>query len=123
MSLEHLKGAVLHFAKLRELATIHNKPHIIRKLDSVCVDDYDWFICDGCSLWPDNWGDFDACFWHDVLYYFGGTSEERLEADRELYAAILMKKGKVMAGIMFAGVRAGGWLPGTGFHWGYGLLR
>lgn len=84
------------------------------------------FKSDGCSLFPDcDYG--DCCVEHDKAYYFGGTSKERLRADVKLYRCVKAKRGvyhKIIAPLMFAGVRIGGvsWLP-TPFRWGFGKTK
>lgn len=84
------------------------------------------FVSDGCSLFPDcDYG--DCCEEHDKTYYFGGTSKERLRADKTLYKCVRTKKGfhhKIIAPLMFVGVRLGGvsWLP-TPFRWGFGTAK
>jgi hypothetical protein len=84
------------------------------------------FKSDKCSLFPDcDYG--DCCVEHDKTYYFGGTSKERWRADKKLYRCVRAKKGfhhKIIAPIMFIGVRIGGvsWLP-TPFRWGFGIKK
>jgi len=85
------------------------------------------FTSDGCSLFPDqrlvlrgSW--CDCCLRHDVAYWRGGTEEERRLADEGLRDCVKVRTGDpVLAGLMFAGVRAGG-SPAfpTSFRWGYG---
>ena len=78
------------------------------------------FASDGCSCWPD--GDWvKCCVEHDLVYWAGGTREEREAADRELARCVSEKGRPFMARIMYLGVRAGGvwWLPTT-FRWGFG---
>ena len=78
---------------------------------------------DNCTFFPDC--DYaDCCVEHDRTYYLGGTSKERWQADKKLYKCVKAKKGfhhKIIAPIMFVGVRIGGvsWLP-TPFRWGFG---
>lgn len=84
------------------------------------------FQSDGCSLFPD--GDyFDCCVEHDKAYYFGGSWKQRWRADKKLYKCVAAKKGfkyKLLAPVMWAGVRIGGvpWLP-TSFRWGFGRKK
>lgn len=84
------------------------------------------FKSDKCSLFPDcDYG--DCCVEHDKDYYFGGTSRERWRSDIRLYKCVRAKKGfhhKIIAPIMFVGVRIGGvaWLP-TPFRWGFGKKK
>lgn len=85
------------------------------------------FSSDGCSLFPDraligaaDW--CECCLAHDLAYWRGGTSEERLQADERLKQCVLKATGnQVLADTMFAGVRTGGspYLY-TWFRWGYG---
>ena len=83
------------------------------------------FRTDGCSLFPDRAEGKDwclCCVRHDVAYWRGGSSDERLAADRELRACVARSTGSdALARTMFAGVRAGGspWLP-TSWRWGFG---
>jgi len=120
-------GVPLYWEELKSLAIFHRKLDIVAKMDSLDPGEYDLFFSDGCSMWPDDWrrGKLNlsgACFWHDLRYFLGGTEQERRAADRELYADIHMIAGVFMAMTMYAGVRAGGWIHGTGFEWGYGRL-
>lgn len=84
------------------------------------------FKSDGCSLFPD--GDYmDCCFEHDRAYYGGGSWTARWRADKKLYVCVAKKKGfrhKLIAPIMWLGVRAGGlhFLP-TPFRWGFGRRK
>jgi len=78
------------------------------------------FKSDGCSLWPD--GDWlECCVKHDLLYWQGGTSKERRDADLELRECVTEKGHPIVGQAMFLGVRIGGvwWLP-TPFRWGFG---
>lgn len=81
------------------------------------------FKSDGCTFFPD--GNYrDCCVEHDKAYYFGGTIQERLVADNELYICVADRVGpehKLTAQIMWLGVRIGGlsFLP-TKFRWGFG---
>jgi len=84
------------------------------------------FTSDGCSSFPDGppsepdkWR--NCCFEHDKAYWLGGTRKERSLADQELKVCIAQVENKVLAGVMWAGVRAGGspWWP-TKFRWSYG---
>ncbi len=78
------------------------------------------FKSDGCSCFPD--GDWvECCVLHDLVYWMGGTREERLKADATLRKCVADKGYPVIASFMYYGVRAGGvwWLP-TPFRWGFG---
>lgn len=98
-------------------------------LRASCCDaaQLDEFASDGCSLFPDrSWISDDdwcsCCFAHDKAYWQGGGEGKRYIADQELQSCVLAKTGsKVLAGLMFAGVRVGGspYLY-TWFRWGYG---
>jgi hypothetical protein len=78
------------------------------------------FESDGCSCFPDGeW--VECCVKHDLVYWMGGTSEERLHADSELQECVSVKGYPKIAKLMYYGVRIGGvwWLP-THFRWGFG---
>ena len=78
------------------------------------------FKPDGCSCWPD--GDWlECCVNHDLLYWIGGTREERKDADQELRKCVTEKGHPIVGQVMYLGVRIGGvwWLP-TPFRWGFG---
>jgi hypothetical protein len=84
------------------------------------------FTTDGCSMFPegtekqkDLW--LTCCINHDLDYWKGGTSEERLRADQELKACVAQTGEPEIARLMLAGVRVGGtpYVP-TKFRWGYG---
>ena len=84
------------------------------------------FVSDGCSLFP-NGGYLDCCVEHDRAYYFGGSWKKRWQADKKLFKCVAAKKGfqhKIIAPLMWAGVRIGGvsWLP-TRFRWGFGRKK
>ena len=85
------------------------------------------FKSDGCSLWPDTWGDYDlypACFVHDIKYWAGYKNERsaRLKADLELALEILeITNNCSLALLMFRGVLAGGnEIFNKSFSWGFG---
>jgi len=78
------------------------------------------FASDGCSCWPDSdW--LECCVKHDLIYWKGGTREDRLEADLMLKRCVSQKTNPILGTIMYYGVRLGGvwWLP-TPFRWGFG---
>lgn len=119
-------GKPLKWNDVLRLARFHRKMDIVEFMEKTNPDEYDLFISDGCSMWPDEWfdGKYDlreACGWHDVRYWLGARGM-RLRADRELYADVLMVSDPAMAATMFRGVRLGGWIPGTGFQYGYGKV-
>lgn len=84
------------------------------------------FKSDGCSWFPD--GDYlDCCVQHDLTYFDGGSWTKRWRADKKLFQCVAAKRGfqhKIIAPLMWAGVRAGGvsWLP-TPFRWGFGKRK
>ncbi len=78
------------------------------------------FKSDGCSCWPDGeW--LKCCVKHDLLYWMGGTGEERKNADLELRKCVTEKGHPILGQVMLLGVRVGGvwWIP-TPFRWGFG---
>ncbi|HYM34134.1 MAG TPA: hypothetical protein VET48_02000, partial [Steroidobacteraceae bacterium] len=83
------------------------------------------FTTDGCSLWPDStWR--ACCIEHDFAYWCGGTTEQRLNADRTLRACVAEHSNAFNAWLMFLGVRVGGmrlqpwpWRWGYGYDWPY----
>jgi hypothetical protein len=78
------------------------------------------FRSDGCSCWPDHdW--VECCVEHDLVYWMGGTAEERRQADLKMKQCVAEKGFPTIAEIMYIGVRLGGvyWLP-TPFRWGFG---
>ncbi len=85
------------------------------------------FTSDACSLFPDRSILSDAdwcscCFEHDLAYWRGGTTEERVAADRQLSQCVReTNDAPLRASLMYAGARAGG-SPHiyTWFRWGYG---
>jgi pimeloyl-ACP methyl ester carboxylesterase len=83
------------------------------------------FKFDGCSHWFQRWRGkkiWRACFFHDLRYWVGGSSTDRLIADAKLMIDVAeLLDDPTMAEIMFAGVRAGGgsaWKQE--FSWGFG---
>jgi hypothetical protein len=78
------------------------------------------FTTDGCSAWVDD-GWVDCCVEHDILYWCGGTSTQRREADQQLRECVAREHGEGWGRTMYWGVRAGGsaWWP-TPWRWGYG---
>lgn len=84
------------------------------------------FTSDGCSSFPD--GTFNeptkwqhCCVAHDIQYWVGGTSDERLKADQGLRQCVADAANSVLAEMMYRGVRIGG-APNlkTTWRWGYG---
>lgn len=82
------------------------------------------FRTDGCSMSPDfNFG--CCCVEHDIVYWKGGTAEERKKADTDLRQCIEGKGHPYLADLYYIGVRAGGgpYIPACwrwGFGWPYG---
>jgi len=86
------------------------------------------FVFDGCTLFLDGFGDssfLSACLDHDIAYYYGGTQEERLMADKIFKDDISQsgQVGKVFQYPMYWAVR----LLGDSFiarlqnaSWGFG---
>ncbi|MBJ01205.1 MAG: hypothetical protein CME67_08230 [Halobacteriovoraceae bacterium] len=85
------------------------------------------FSTDGCSAYFDGFDKesktewFHCCFAHDIVYWIGGTSEERLNSDLELEACVENSSNSTNAYMMYLGVRFGG-RPDTGlpWRWAYG---
>ena len=84
------------------------------------------FTSDGCSAFPD--GTFDqgelwlsCCIEHDIAYWQGGTSQQRLVSDQQLQQCVSLVGEPHIATLMLVGVRIGGspYFP-TPFRWGYG---
>jgi hypothetical protein len=85
------------------------------------------FSSDGCSASPNGipsqasqiWA--DCCVEHDRKYWKGGTEDERLRADEELYSCIKKKGYSNVALIYYQSVRVGR-VPGSmmTYRWGYG---
>ena len=83
------------------------------------------FTSDGCSVVPDGiWGDDawrECCVLHDVHYWCGGSSADRIQADRQLQQCVAEKGYPIWGQIMYVGVRAGGHpLWPVPWRWGYG---
>lgn len=83
------------------------------------------FTTDGCSMFPDgirgsSW--CHCCIVHDLAYWKGGTSAERLEADEALRVCVAKSTGdQALADTMFQGVRLGGAPYSlTSYRWAYG---
>lgn len=85
------------------------------------------FTSDGCSLFPDgnpiekqSW--CSCCLDHDITYWQGGTSEQRINADLALKSCVLKKTQDIsLANMMYDGVRFGGApIFPNWYRWGYG---
>lgn len=86
----------------------------------------DPFASDGCSLFPDGtWCQDDlwyhCCYNHDIIYWRGGTADEREAADQALRSCVAATGKTKTATLMYYGVRAFGspYLP-FWFRWGFG---
>jgi hypothetical protein len=86
------------------------------------------FKQDGCTLFPDSilGSDFrEACLAHDIVYWNGGTKEERKEADHNLKLAVAEAgtTGYIIQKPVYLGVRLFGdtWLTKYfDANWGFG---
>ncbi len=85
------------------------------------------FTTDGCSMFPDRSLVSEAdwcrcCVAHDLVYWRGGTAEERLEADQALRTCVQQATGNAaLAELMYTGVRTGGGpYFYTSYRWAYG---
>ena len=81
------------------------------------------FKSDGCSGFPNgNW--VECCVRHDLVYWVGGTREERAAADSALQKCVADKGHPFIAGLMHSGVRvvAADSLP-VGFRLGLPAVR
>ena len=59
-----------------------------------------------CTLWfKGTWN--ECCCWHDRRY--ANKRLTRYQADKLLYRCVKRKSNKIMASIMFVGVRLFGW--------------
>lgn len=81
------------------------------------------FQSDQCTFWPDHAFDKDwseCCYRHDLFYWAGGSSSERVKVDQELKSCIKKHSGSFNAHLMFAGVRLGSLSPVKfkGKQWG-----
>jgi hypothetical protein len=100
---------------------------ILCSSSAVSAGDLHPFTSDGCSLFPDgsikNPGQWcDCCFHHDMAYWQGGSSEDRLRADEALRECVVERTGDgILAEVMYNGARTGGHpaFP-TWYRWGYG---
>lgn len=87
------------------------------------------FATDGCTRYHDGtkenptlWQ--DCCIQHDLKYWLGGTSNERKQADEELYECVKNKGEPGTARVMYLGTRAGGGPLGNNtYRWGFGWNR
>jgi hypothetical protein len=81
------------------------------------------FATDACSIAPNSLGEKDfsqCCINHDIVYWCGGTNEERKTADETLRSCI-NEKSQNMGDVYYWQVRIFGnkWLPAP-WRWGYG---
>lgn len=118
------KQIALWIPKLQSAAKIHCAQGRCAVTEIEPMQD---FSTDGCSLFPDSslidskdW--CSCCLAHDLAYWRGGTSEERLKADEEFKGCVQAATGNAaLADLMFAGVRvSGGPYFFTSYRWGYG---
>lgn len=114
---------------MREFIVQFGRLAVLSALTMACSSDSSLkpFRSDGCSLFPDSSAISKAdwcscCFAHDLVYWRGGTREEREQADSQLKQCVLEKSGNAaLAILMYEGVRIGGspyfynW-----YRWGYG---
>jgi hypothetical protein len=82
------------------------------------------FRFDGCSWWPDGFGDTNwrhCCEEHDYAYWCGGSAADRERADAALGECVATVTSPGYGELMRLGVRAGGH-PAVPlyFRWGYG---
>lgn len=78
------------------------------------------FTTDGCTLSPDcTWQ--SCCVEHDIVYWCGGSENERRQADERFRTCVADNGGRRTASLMYWAVRVGGspWLP-VWWRWGYG---
>ncbi|MBU1557574.1 hypothetical protein KKC45_01280 [Patescibacteria group bacterium] len=79
------------------------------------------FKTDGCTLWPDSFFDYqwgELCVEHDISYWKGGTSEERLISDlrfKNSANAVMSYSGDIM--YVSSRIFGGKYSP---FHWRWG---
>lgn len=78
------------------------------------------FVTDGCSVWIDgSW--VGCCVDHDIVYWCGGTREERRQADRELDQCVSESSSGFNGTWMYLGTRVGGHpIVPAGWRWGFG---
>ena len=114
---------------MRDVVGLFGRLAVLSVIAIACTSDSGLspFRSDGCSLFPDasaiskvDW--CSCCFDHDLVYWRGGTREEREDADSRLKECVLAKTGNAaLATLMYEGVRIGGspyfynW-----YRWGYG---
>lgn len=78
------------------------------------------FRTDGCSVvgnWQEKW--LPCCLQHDLNYWAGGSVEDRMRADFDLFECI-SKVDPPSAPVVYLGAAIGGAQWKTGFEWGYG---
>lgn len=86
------------------------------------------FIYDGCTLAPEGLLGSDwsaACLMHDVVYWSGGTADEKKTADKTLYTGVRESgvAGALVAPFVYGAVRIFGdtWLTRLfDANWGFG---
>ncbi len=84
------------------------------------------FTTDGCTFWldgppgqPNLWR--HCCVAHDLAYWQGGSSAQRLQADQQFKACMHASHSALVANHVYWNVRVGGtpYSP-TPYRWGYG---
>jgi hypothetical protein len=82
------------------------------------------FRFDGCSWWPDGFGDTNwrhCCEEHDYAYWCGGSAADRVRADDRLAECVAEETNRAFGWLMRTGVRVGGHpVVPMYFRWGYG---
>ncbi len=86
------------------------------------------FSTDGCSRAPDGYLVYNrnailrCCVLHDVWYWLGGTAQQRLNSDQELYQCVLNASGSEWLAYAYywAPRNFGGPERNTSYRWGYG---
>ncbi len=87
------------------------------------------FITDGCSMAPNGTLSrpsslLKCCVEHDYLYWKGGSSQERLQADEGLRSCVTAAETPALGKLYYSAVRVGGSsVFKTSFHWGYGWTQ
>lgn len=83
--------------------------------------DYCTIFSEGTVFRPNVWK--SCCFDHDLRYWFGGTWEDELHADKVLRSCVSQKAGSFYGNMMYYGVRLGHQSPKKHpSHWGWGWI-
>ena len=81
---------------------------------------WDDSMSEGCSLAPDI--SLACCIQHDRAYYYGGSAEERTQADAIFRECLVAEGWSILGWVYYAAVRVGGHpLIPLWFRWGFGL--